>query len=195
MPVVAGLLAATAAAMLHTVQCSNMPKQWAMHGTWHALLWSLGGGRGAAEVVTVSWSLLAGFDASGSSASAFVAGPASNGAFVWRLDKSQLVPVETDPSPFHEQSVPVVDTHDTAYFANVTGFVAVAFNGTLLWTVACPQSTYAVTSPALMADSTPQIVLVCSSALLSVVTSGTVKFFDTRLTQGLGLTRWQRAKG
>ena len=118
--------------------------------------------------------LTTGFDATGSGKSAYVHGPSSNGAFVWRLDSSVLGPPVTDPSPFHEPAVAVADADDTSYVPIVSGVVAVTFNGSVLWKLACPAGLYAVTSPALvpLAAGTG-LYVVCSSATSSWGALGT----------------------
>jgi hypothetical protein len=68
-----------------------------------------------------------------------------------------------DPSPNHELPGVVVNALDTMYFSNVTGFGAVAFNGSQLWFVSCPASTYAVTTPVLVDPA--GVFVMCSGAL------------------------------
>jgi hypothetical protein len=107
----------------------------------------------------------AGFDATGSSASLYVAGPASNGALLFRTTVGN--------APFYGDAEPpgvVVDADDVTYFTNTTGFGAVNVRGGLLWWKSCGAGLMAATTPALASFSgaaglATTVLVVCTSSV------------------------------
>eukprot|EP00042_Codosiga_hollandica_P023436 m.92869 g.92869 ORF g.92869 m.92869 type:complete len:1046 (+) comp51183_c0_seq1:84-3221(+) len=125
---------------------------------------------------------MSGFDISGGSASQYV-GMATNNAILYQTGTN----TSSEPSIMHyiaahpaifptlEKPGTVLDLQDTSYFVNQTGFVAVRFDGVVVWSFACADETSAVTTPALTSDF-DAVILVCSGPSSNV--------FAVRTTDG-----------